>query len=251
MAQETELITSTRNESGPHAELSTGLEYETGNYGTDTNIDVLSVPTSLRVSTGRLQLVATLPYRRVEAPANVVPGGLFGLPIIIDPTEPDQARVRREGLGDLELGAVYAIPTTVANFAISGSVKLPTADDNLGTGETDYTLGAEISKVLGGSVTPFASLSYTMRGDPKEYSLQDTYALTSGLAATIGSRTKGYIFYRYAQSASSLIDNDQRTTAGLTTELGNQLSLGFYGAAGLSRGAPDFTTGLRIGLVFD
>jgi hypothetical protein len=251
IAQEPEIVSSSLPESGPNVKLSAGLEYETGDYGTGTNIDVISVPMSLRVSTGQLQLVAALPYRRVKAPANVVPGGLLGLPTIIDPTEPDRGRVGREGLGDLELGVIYTVPTNAVNLAFSGSVKLPTAGDNLGTGETDYTLGAEISQAIDGSATLFAGAAYTMPGDPEGYSLQDIYALTGGIAANLGSRTHGYVSYRYAQSASSLVADDQRATAGLTTGLGNRLYFEFYGAAGLSKGAPDLTTGLRIALMLD
>ena len=52
----------------------------------------------------------------------------------------------RTGWGDLELGAVYALPVDAVNLSLSGSVKLPTAENNLGTGETDYTIGADVSK---------------------------------------------------------------------------------------------------------
>ncbi|MBB3991689.1 hypothetical protein [Croceicoccus naphthovorans] len=236
---------------GPQFEISTGVEYEEGDYGTDTKINILSVPTSVKLSTGDLQLIATLPYRRVEGPSSVVPGGVLGLPILLDPNQPQTENVTREGWGDLELGVVYAIPTTVVNLAISGSVKLPTAENNLGTGATDYTLGTEVSRPFAGGIIPFASFSYTFLGSPEGYSLQDSYAASGGIATKIGPATQGYLSYRYADNASQLISSDQRLITGLNTRLGKVLSLGVYGSTGLSEGAPEFTTGLRIGMALN
>lgn len=252
VAQEPE-VASTRHadeQNDVGVELASGIEYEEGDYGTGTQISSLSVPVSVRVMTGHLQLLAILPYRRVEAPDNVVPGGLLGLPII-DPSTAGDERTVREGLGDLTLGAVYGVPTDVVDVTLSGLVKVPTADEGLGTGKTDYTVGAEISKTLGSGIIPFVGVSYTMPGDPEGYSLQNAYAFTAGLAAAIGSRARGYVSYRYTESLSPLTGNDQRLNAGLNMGIGDRLALGVFGAAGLSEGSPDVATGLRIGLALD
>jgi len=251
LANEREIPASPETDEGPQLEVSSGVEYEEGDYGTDTKINILSVPTSLKLSTGPLQLVATLPYRRVEGPANIIPGGVLGLPILFDPSQPQTGNVTRKGWGDLEVGAIYSIPTRALNMALSGSVKLPTAQNNLGTGEIDYTLGAEVSKPLAGGIVPFASFNYTVPGKPEGFSLQDSYAASGGVAAMIGARTQGYVSYRYADNASALVPSDQRLLTGLNTGLGKSLSLGFYGSAGLSAGAPDFTTGLRLGIALN
>ncbi len=248
LATEREIPTSPSKDDGPQIEVSTGVEYEEGNYGSGTKIKILSVPTSLTLSTGPLQLVATLPYRRVEGPSNVVPGGMLGLPILFDPGQPQSESITREGRGDLEIGAIYSVPTHVVNIAFSGSVKLPTAENNLGTGALDYTLGAEVSKPLAGGILPFASFAYTLPGSPNGYTLQDSYAVSAGVVVMIAARTQAHLSYRHADNASSLISSDQRLLSGLNTRLGEGLSLGLYGSAGLTEGAPDFTTGVRIGL---
>ncbi|RVQ67181.1 hypothetical protein EKN06_09760 [Croceicoccus ponticola] len=247
-ADESAAPASPEKNGGPQFEISTGVEYEEGDYGTGTEINILSAPTSLKVATGRLQLVATLPYRRVEGPSNVVPGGVLGLPILFDPNQPQSDNVTREGWGDLEIGASYFVPSKILNMALSGWVKLPTAENNLGTGKSDYTLGAEVSKPLPGGIIPFASVNYTLPGSPEGYNLQDSYAATGGLAAMIGSRTQAYVSYRYADNASELVASDQRLITGLNSRLGKAFSLGLYGSAGMSEGAPEFTTGLRIGV---
>lgn len=246
LATEPQIPTSPVKEEGPQIEVSTGVEYEEGDYGSGTKINILSVPTSLTLSTGPLQLVATLPYRRVEGPSNVVPGGILGLPILFDPGRPQSESITREGWGDLELGAIYSIPTHVVNMALSGSVKLPTAENNLGTGALDYTLGAEVSKSLSGGIVPFASFAYTLAGNPEGYTLEDTYAVSGGVAAMVGARTQAYLSYRYADNASDSGSSDQRLLSGLTTRVGKSFSLGLYGSAGFSDGAPDFMSGVRI-----
>lgn len=250
-AQEPEIPASSERDEGSRIELSTGIEYEEGRYGTDTEINILSIPASLTVTAGRLQLGAALPYRRVKGPSNVVPGGVLGLPILFDPAQPQTDNVTRDGWGDLEIGAIYSLPVNSVNMALTGSVKLPTAENNLGTGETDYTVGAEVSKPFGGGITPFASFRYTLPGSPTGYSLQDSYAASGGIAAMIGPRTQGYLSYRYADNASALATSDQRLVSGLNTQIGKSLSLGFYGSAGLSEGAPDLNTGLRIGVALN
>ncbi len=150
---------------GPGWEVSSGVEYESGDYGTGTDIEIVSVPNRLGMSIGRVRLIAAIPFYRIEGPADVIPGNVLGLPFLPQP-QPDADSVTRKGWGDLELGAAYALPVETVNLSLSGSVKLPTAENGLGTGETDYTIGAELSKALSDKIIPFASVSYTLPGSP-------------------------------------------------------------------------------------
>lgn len=237
----------------PQAELSTGLEYQEGDYGTGETVETLSIPTTLRVGAGRFQLSASIPYVRVEAPGNVVGGssarGLLGLPIIIDPTQPPTPRTRREGFGDLRLGAAYSLPTPGIGLAVTGQVKVPTAseDKGLGTGEMDFSVGAELSKSLG-LVTPFVGVDYVMPGDPDDYDLRNSFAARAGLAAQLGGSLRGHVTYGYARSISALVPNEQQISTGINAGLGNNLSLGLYGSTGLSDGSADLGAGIQLGI---
>ena len=195
----------------PTVELSTGLDYREGDYGTGESIETWEVPTSLRVQSGQVIFSATLPYLRVDAPGNVVGGGggILGLPIIVDPTEPP-GRVRREGIGDLELGAAYTIPR----------------------------------------VTPFVGVGYTMPGDPDQYDLGNSLSARAGAAVQMGKRVRGHVTYGYAESISPLIPDEQQISTGINAGLSDRLSLGLYGAAGLSKGSPDVGAGVRLGTSF-
>lgn len=238
-------------QTGPRWEISSGAEFESGDYGTGTEIDILSVPNRLGMSIGRVKLVAAIPHYRIEGPSTVIPGNVLGLPLLTQPQPVEGDSVTRSGWGDLELGAVYALPVGAVNLSLSGSVKLPTAENNLGTGQTDYTVGADVSKALSDSFIPFASFSYTLPGAPDGISLQDRYAATAGVATWLGSKAQLYASYRYAANPDAAATSDQRLQAGLNTSIGAGLSLGFFGSAGMSRGAPDRSAGLRLGFAFD
>ena len=235
--------------SRPVAEVSTGVEYQKGDYGTGDSIETFTVDNRVRVESDRLFLYASVPWRRIAAPANVVGGGgLLGLPIIIDPTRPG-ARDVREGLGDVRFGGGYRLPRLVGvDLGLSGEVKLPTASARrgLGTGETDFSVGAEASRTLG-AVTPFIGISYTVPGDPEGFELRDSLAARGGLLARLGPGLRGTIAYGYAQSLSPLLADEQQVSTALDVALSRRLSLGFHGIAGLSEGAADYGAGVRLG----
>ena len=234
--------------SDARAELSAGVEYQTGDYGTGQRIESRSAVAGARVIKGRVILSASLPYTRIDAPGNVVTGGggLFGLPIIVDPTRP-ATRMRRRGVGDLRLGAAWMSPLKAIDLAAYGQVKLPTAKTGLGTGKIDYAVGAEASKSLG-AVSPFANLTYTMPGSPDGYRLRDTLAGHAGLNATLGSGISGQVAYSYAQSPGAALSDEQLVSMRLTTGISRGLSLSVHGGAGVSKGAPDATAGVQIGV---
>ena len=233
----------------PAAEVSTGAEYQEGDYGTGERVETLTVDNRVRVESGGLFLFASLPWRRIEAPGNVVGGGgLLGLPIIIDPTRPGGREVR-EGIGDLRLGGGYRLPR-VAGFelALTGELKLPTASASrgIGTGEVDVAAGAEASRTFG-AITPFVGISYTIPGDPEGYELRDSFAARGGLLARLTPGLQGIFAYGFAQSLSPLVPAEQQLSTALDVALSGRMSLGLHGSAGLSAGAADFGAGVRLG----
>lgn len=228
-------------------ELTAGVQYQTGEYGTGERIETGSAVAGARVAAGRLILSASLPYTRIDAPGNVVPGGgLLGLPIIVDPNRPAN-RVRRQGLGDVRLGVAWVLPVKALDLAAYGQVKLPTAGSGLGTGKTDFAVGAEASKRFG-HVAPFANVTYTMPGRPEGYRLRDTWAGQAGLNAALVSGLSGQIAYGYAQSPSASIADEQQLSARLSADLSSKLSLSLHGGAGLSASASEATAAVQVGL---
>jgi len=228
--------------------ISSGVEYEEGDFGTGQRVKTTSIQSSIGVRKGQVQVYATLPYVRVDAPGNVVTGGggLLGLPIIVDPDRP-ATRNRREGLGDMKLGAEYTVPSRSVGLTVSGQVKVPTASASkgLGTGKADYALGAELSKTLS-TVTPFAGVGYTISGDPEDLDLRNSLSARAGAAVQMGPQVRGHVSYGYAQSLSHLVPNEQQVTGGINANVSQRVGLGVYGSAGLSEGAPDMGLGVHI-----
>lgn len=233
----------------PAAEIVTGLEYQEGDYFTGEQVEILSVQNHLRVRSGRATFTASLPWHRIEAPGNVVGGGgLLGLPLVVDPTQP-AARDVRQGIGDLRLGAGYTLPSLAGvELTIGGQVKLATAsaERGIGTGETDVAVAAEASRRFG-AVTPFISVGYTMPGDPAAYDLRNSLSARGGVALQISEALRGNFSYGFAESVSSLVPDERQISTGLNANLSRRLSLGVYGNAGLSNGSPDVGGGLSLG----
>jgi hypothetical protein len=232
---------------GTKAELSSGVEYLTGEYGTGEKVETISIVNSARVAAGRVIFTASLPYVRIDAPGNVVSGGgLLGLPIIVDPSQPP-TRTRRQGIGDLRLGATLVLPVSAVDVAVLGQVKVPTARrGSLGTGELDYAMGAEVSKTIGG-ITPFGSVTYTLPGQPDGYALRNSISTQVGVGARLARRVSAQVSYGYAQSLSPALSDERQISSRVTAGLGDRLSLSLYGSAGASESAPDVAAGVQLG----
>jgi hypothetical protein len=229
-----------------HAELSAGIQYQVGDYGTGERIESSSAVVGGRATVGRMIFSAALPYTYVDAPGNVVAGGGGLLGPIIDPTRP-ATRIRRRGMGDLRLGAAWILPLRGIDLAAYGQVKLPTARNGLGTGETDYAVGAEVSKGLG-TVTPFANVTYVMPGSPGSYPLRNAWAGQAGLNAALGSGLSGQVAYAHAQNPSPSLSDEQLLSMRFIAGISSRLSLSAHGGAGLSKSAPDATAGVQLDL---
>ena len=233
----------------PAAEIATGAEYQEGDYFTGERVEIVTVRKTLRVRNGRASFAVSLPWHRIEAPGNVVGGGgLLGLPIVTDPTRP-ATRERREGIGDLRIGAGYSLSAPGGvELTVNGQLKLPTASASrgIGTGETDLSAGAEAARRIG-AVTPYVAIGYTMPGDPTAYDLRNSVSVHGGVAVQLSSSLRGNVSYGYTESVSPLVPDEQQVSTRLNANLSRSLSVGVYGNAGLSSGSPDVGAGISLG----
>lgn len=229
-------------------ELFSGVEFQQVELDDGQDAEKLSIPFAARLTKGPLRLTAQAPYLRVTAPGNVVvPGGPLGLPILVDPSKPAQVSTR-EGIGDLRVGLAYQLPVSGVSASVNGGAKIPTAsaEKGLGTGETDYWLGADLSTRVG-AVTPFAGANYTKNGDPAGFELKDTLAGHAGAALSLSDATSAHLGYSFEENASADALDEQRIFGGVNTRLGSTLSLGLYGSAGVN-GPADVGAGVSLGV---
>lgn len=215
-----------------------------GDYGTGANTDILVVPFSLRYKTGGLRLTASVPWLRIDGSSAIVGGDGS---IVIDPNAP---RLVRSGIGDVSLGAAYAIPEDGLGFGLdlSARVKVPTASTSkgLGTGKVDVSVKAEISKSLG-PITPFASAGYRFLGDPVGIELKNAWTASAGASAALGKSVL-IASYDYRQSASAFSRDSHEVFGAFSTPVSEALNVTLYGTGGLSKGAPDYGVGAMVTL---
>lgn len=227
----------------PSLSVTTGVDYSSGDYGTGVDTNILVVPLSLRYKTGGLRISATLPWLRIDGSSAIVGDGSGG--VIIDPNAP---RTVRNGLGDLSLGAAYLFPEETLGFGLdlSARVKLPTASKakGLGTGKTDVTVGAEVSKSFG-PVTPYASVGYRMPGDPDGFDLHNAWNASAGASVALG-RSVLIASYDYRESTSNLSQDSEEIFGAVSTPVSDRFNFTLYGTGGLSDGAPDYGLGAMI-----
>jgi len=226
---------------------STGVDYSKGDYGTGVDTEILIVPFSLRYKSGDLRFSATIPWLRIDGSSAIVGDGSGG--VVIDPNAP---RTVRSGFGDVNLGVAYTIPEERLGFGLelNGRVKLPTAraSRGLGTGKTDFAVGAEVSKSIG-AVTPFVSVGYRMPGDPAGVDLHNAWNGSAGASLALGKSVL-IASYDYRESTSSFSRDSEELFGAFSTPVASRLNFTLYGSAGLSKGAPDFGVGSMIGVKF-
>lgn len=222
--------------------VTTGVDYSKGDYGTGVDTEILVVPASVRVKTGDVRFSATIPYIRIDG-ANVVGGD--GGPIVVDPNAP---AVVRDGIGDLTLGVNYGLPEERygVGLDLGARVKLPTAESGLGTGATDYSVSAELSKTLG-TVTPFVSAGYRFLGDPDGVELNNAIFGSAGASVAFGKSVL-LASYDYREATSELTEDSQELFGAFSMPFTDRLNFTVYGSKGLSEGAPDFGLGAMITL---
>lgn len=235
------------------AEVFAGVDYQEGDYGTGAKVETVSTSLGVAVRKGRVRLAAAVPYLRTTAPANVVvsQGGLFGTPLLAGGSN-QTVRTTRQGLGDATLQAAYDMPVAGFTASLGAGLKLPTASraKGLGTGKADYAVNAQVARTLGGGITPFAAIGYTVLGKPADFPVRNTLSGAAGTRVAISPGTAAVLSYSYEQSASQALTDRQSIGLGLGIALGCKLQLGLQGDAGLSRGAPDMKVGVRIGAGF-
>ncbi|WP_239000619.1 transporter [Novosphingobium pentaromativorans] len=233
-------------------EASTGISYQQGDFGTEDKFETLSIPFSVSVKKGRFHLAASLPYMRTTAPIGVIvsQGGLFGTPLLGTDTV-SRERTAREGIGDLTLQAAVDLP--VAGFATSlaSSIKVPTASSakGLGTGKVDYAVSGQVARPMG-AIVPFASLSYTVLGEPDGFDVRNTLGGAAGARLNLGDRSFAALSYSYEQAATGTLPDRQAVGLGVGTGFNDNIRLSVEGAAGLSEGAPAASVAARIGFGF-
>jgi hypothetical protein len=158
--------------------------------------------------------------------------------------------VTTAGLGDIILkGRYYVVEekNSMPLIAVTGRMKLPTANEKLGlgTGAFDYGVGVEVSKMLGDQWIAFLDGGYNVMGDPEgiEFRNQHWYDIGAGYYFTKDLLASLY-FEEYGAIIPGFVNaRDAFFAVNYTASAAWRLNGGV--TVGLSNGAPDYA--LSIG----
>ncbi|MGY6519015.1 MAG: transporter [Lysobacteraceae bacterium] len=240
--------------------LGAGVNYSTGDYGSDITTEIISVPVTARYDHGDWSFRASLPWISISGDPNVLPGtGPVnnlnpigrGRPLLPGPPgggggDVGEASGSASGIGDLTLRAVYAVPTAGAvGVDLSLFAKIATADEakGLGTGENDYGLAVDLHGQVG-TTTLFGGLSYTSLGDSDFIDTDDVFGANLGAAWALGAGQLGVV-YDWRQAASSRFNDRSELTGFYSVRQRDGSQWQFYLLRGLSDGSPEWGGGIN------
>lgn len=238
-------VTATAQDSDPKFTLSTGVDFTSGTYGGDVDIQDTYIPLTATVDYGRVAFRLTVPYLSVEAPEGTIfdPGG--------EPLPGSGALTTESGLGDI-IGSVTffdVINSQQLGLAmdLTGKVKFATADEDkgLGTGESDYSVQADFYKFVD-DFTLLSSVGYKFRGDPTGLDLNDVFMASLGATYKFTPDVNGGLFFDYRESSISGSDSIQELSAFVSRRVSENWRLQVYGLTGFTDSSPDWGGGLQI-----
>jgi hypothetical protein len=225
-----------------------GLQYSNGDYGTTRNTSVLIGLPTLGVETGDFQFNLSMPYMRISG-RGLVLFDAAGNPIVVNRRTSLPPAVRT-GFGDLNLSATYTVPKDVLDdfeVKLTAGTKLPTASARrrLSTGETDFSLSADISRQFG-AWGPFLTVGYLLPGKPAAFKLYNTTSMSAGTSLELSDNLVAVASYDFDSASTPLVAASHELFGSLSWIRDNGLTLTGYGTVGLSTGSPDIGAGLLV-----
>lgn len=230
----------------PEFALSAGLEYMTGDYGTDVDIEDVYVPITATLDFRRVAFRLTVPYLSVRAPEGTIIIGPGGEPIP-GPGE----MTTNSGLGDI-VGSVTVFDVIYSRrlgFALdlTGSVKFPTADEtrSLGTGETDFAVRGDLLKFID-RLTLIGSAGYKFRGDPQGIDYKDVLMLSIGGSYKVSEQTKTGMFFDYRESSIAGNDSIRELSGFISRRIDTDWRFQAFLLTGFTDSGPQFGAGIQV-----
>ena len=250
-------------------QLSTGVEYSSGNYGETTSTTAIVVPFSAKVSFGSLALRASVPYLNLRGPTNVAPvidggggdrssnsgsgssgssGSGSGGGGSSDDTFAADRDVR--GLGDASLSATWSfnrIASTALYVDVTGRARLPTGDESvgLGNGATDFVAQSEIGWD-GRKGGVFLSAGRRFLEDTPTAARVDGWQASAGYWRSIGKISVFGVQGNWRKASIAAAADPQSVDMFLTRRLSTGWKFEVSGSVGLSDASPDYAVGLNF-----
>lgn len=225
-----------------YVQISTGVDYSSGDYGDTEDTDFLAIPVAVKYQSDNWYVKASTSWVDVKGPSGVIPGDGG-----VTPGAPGGAVTSRSGIADTWIAAGYSLEVGDTTwFDAVGKVKLPTASEAkfLGTGSTDFVAQGELLHSFGDvSVSAYAGRRFN--GSSDLYELQDAWVGGVGAYLNADQVTFG-LDYDWREASTATGPDISEITASATYKLSDGLRLQGYGYKGLADGSPDLGGGLQI-----
>lgn len=265
----------------PTLQLSTGVDYSSGDYGQSSSTEVIVVPVSAKLVIGAWSLKASLPYVTVSGPANVsviVDGsggsspnsgsespespnsgsGRGATPGGSDTTTPTpttggtvaSSRRSASGIGDASLALTYSI-NDIASSAVyadlTGRVKFSTGSEGqgLGSGATDTFATSELGWDAGGGGL-FVNGGRRFLGSTATVPRRDGWQWGAGGWLLLNPALDLGLSYNGRQGATTGAGDSSAVEGSVTLRLAEAWQVTAYGGAGLSKASADYAGGLNL-----
>jgi hypothetical protein len=219
---------------------SAGISYSDGEYGDQPDARILALPLSLKYQRGAWTTRLSVPLVQIRERRTLRNGS--------------RIEGSDRGIGDIVASTSYAFSPwsdSAPSIALTGKLKLPTADEGLGSERFEYTTKLELSKTYFDRFTPYLELGYLVRERTSGaedgnlllgslgFSYSVTPSLTLGLAHDVRERSRGGL-----EAVRELVPS-------ASIVLSKQTRLGLYGVLGLSDASPDFGAGMTLSYRID
>jgi hypothetical protein len=239
--------------------------YSSGNFGTNTTSSFFSAPVSIRrfFKDGDVAIVIPFVTATTDGGTTLVGGNAVrvdnkGPGSISNPGCTNQGQgnnhcltgraqgqnVTESGLGDIVLrGRYYIVAETdwTPLIAITGRLKLPTADESrgLGTGKMDEGVGTEVSKRLGDNWMTFLDGGFNVIGRPEGLNLRNQWWYDVGGGYYFMQNLLGSVYFEEYRSLVSGNQNIRDVYFSMSYRASSEWRFNGGVSVGLSNGAPD------------
>ena len=231
--------------------VSASANFETGNYGSSNRTETWYLPVTVKknVSSDAFFSV-TMPYvsQTGDSSVSTVDGSPFKI------KQSTGVVATNSGLGDLVLRGGYNLITENKNapfdLALTGKLKVPTADDSkgLGTGEFDAGAGLEFAKILPSGFTGYLDLYYTSIGDPSGLDLDDRVFFDIGFSRSLDPMWTVSAFYEESNTLVKNATNIRDLMVNFEYKADERTRVFFGGTLGFTETSPDY--GVTVGASF-
>lgn len=233
----------------PTLTVATGVDFSIGDYGQEIDTKIWYIPFSVKYRTDPVTLAVTVPYIRIDGPADVL--SIDGGPIV----RGDGDSMTESGLGDIVLAATYNVqnlPTRWPFVDLTIKAKLATADENegLGTGKNDYAFQVDLAKSIN-LYSVFSTVGYKHLGDPPDFEFNNVIYSSIGTGYQFKPDLNGGVVYDTREAALVGSDKQQELMVYFSKKMDNKRKLLGYIVKGFTDSSPDWGIGLSISATLD